>query len=178
MSGPLEFLALKGLHKLDGTKTMGADADAPGNWLLAYWRARRRPGVLPGRQDIDPVDIRPDVLPNMFLMDVVPAQPRRRYRFRLIGTRMVEVAGADPTGRFVDEFVDPARVDEAHAWQDRTVDEPEAWLYSAPLAFKHRDWTWAWRLSLPLATDGKTVDMLMLHFTLGARPPVGPTTVS
>ena len=28
MSGPLEFLALKGLHKLDGTKTMGADADA------------------------------------------------------------------------------------------------------------------------------------------------------
>jgi hypothetical protein len=171
MSGPDGILAVKGLYKLDGGKPFDGDPDSPANWLLGYWRGKCRPDRLPGRKNIDPVEIRPDVLPNLYLMDVVPAQPRRRFRYRLVGTRMVEVAGHDPTGRYVDEFIDPARVAEMHEWEDRVVDEPAAWVYSAPLAFRHVDWKWAWRLSLPLATDGKNIDMLLLHFTLGAHPP-------
>lgn len=171
MSGPDGILAVKGLHKLDGDKQFDGDPRSPANWLLDYWRRKRKRGVLPGRKDIDPVDIRRDVLPDLYLMDVVPARPRRRFRYRLVGTRMVEVAGVDHTGRYVDEFVDPARVAEMLDWEDRVVEEPEAWVYSAPLAFRNDDWKWAWRLSLPLASDGKTVDMLLLHFTLGVEPP-------
>lgn len=171
MSGPDGILAVKGLYRLDGDKPFDGNPDSPANWLLGYWRRKCKPGRLPGRKDIDPVDIRRDVLPDVYLMDVVPASPRRRFRYRLVGTRMVELGGGDPTGRFVDEFIDPARVAEMHEWEDRVVDEPAAWVYSAPIAFKHIDWKWAWRLSLPLAGDGKTVDMLLLHFTLGAHPP-------
>ncbi|MCM0019391.1 MAG: PAS domain-containing protein [Tagaea sp.] len=178
MSGPDGILSIKGLHKLDGVKPFDGDLASPANWLLGYWRGKRRDGLLPARKDIDPVDIRRDVLPDMYLMDVVPAKPRRRFRYRLVGTHMVDLSGTDPTGRFVDEFIDPARVAEMHDWEDRVVDEPEAWVYSAPLAFKHRDFKWAWRLSLPLAADGKTVDMLLLHFTLGARPPEPSTRTS
>lgn len=170
MSGPDGILAIKGLHKLDGGKPFDGDPGSPANWLLGYWRRKRRAGLLPGRKDIDPVEIRRDVLPDIYLMDVVPAKPRRRFRYRLVGTRMVDLAGADPTGRFVDEFIDSARVAEMLDWEDRVVDVPEAWVYSAPLAFKHRDFKWAWRLSLPLSTDGTSVDMLLLHFTLGDPP--------
>jgi hypothetical protein len=173
VSGPDGILAVKGLWKLDGDKPFDGDPGSPASWLLGYWRAKRRPGILPGRKDIDPVDIRPDVLPNLQLIDVVPAHPRRRFRFRLVGTRIVDLTGRESTGRFVDEIIDPARVAEMEVWMGRVVDVPEAWVYSAPLAFKHNDWKWAWRLSLPLAADGKNVDMLLLHFTLGAHPPVG-----
>jgi hypothetical protein len=169
---------MKGLYKLDGDKPFDGDPNSPANWLLSYWRSKRRPSLLPGRRHIDPVEIRRDILPDLYLMDVVPAHPRRRFRYRLVGTRMAELGGRDPTGMFVDEFIDPARVAEMHDWENRVVDEPEAWVYSAPLAFRHTDWKWAWRLSLPLATDGKTVDMLLLHFTLGAHPPEPSTKVS
>ncbi len=170
MSGPDGLFAVKGLLRLGGDRRVFEPGSAA-DWLLSYWRGKSGDGGLPGRRDIDMVDLRPDTLPDLFLLDVVREGDRLRYRYRLIGTRMAELAGRDPTGAFVDGFIDPSRVAEMHAWLDRTVTDPAPWLYSAPIAFKHRDWKWSWRLSLPLASDGKNVDMLLLHYTLGLEPP-------
>jgi len=63
--------------------------------LLGYWSGKRARGVLPRRGDLDPADLR-DLLPNLMLLDVESAPPR--FRFRLVGTRMVEVLGHDATG--------------------------------------------------------------------------------
>lgn len=170
MSGPDGMLSVKGLLRLDDNRQW-FDRDSAADWMLAYWRGKCRGPALPGRRDIDMVEIRPDALPDLFLLDVLRAGDRLRYRYRLIGTRMAELAGRDPTGEFVDGFIDPSRVAEMQAWLDRAVTDPAPWLYSAPIAFKNRDWKWSWRLAMPLAADGKTVDMLLLHYTLGAEPP-------
>src|SRR5215813_1374292 len=67
-----------------------------------YWRLKGAAKPMPGRADIDPLDI-PRLLPNVFLMDVVPGNPRR-FRFRLVGTRIADLEG-EMTDRFLDEFV-------------------------------------------------------------------------
>jgi hypothetical protein len=51
-----------------------------------YWLGKGRGAgkAMPARADIDPLDI-PALLANVFLIDVVPGNPRR-FRFRLVGT--------------------------------------------------------------------------------------------
>jgi hypothetical protein len=69
--------------------------------LNGYWQARAN-GKVPSRSDIDPVDVR-ELLPNLMMIDVVddPA----RFRYRLVGTRVVQYTGFDFTGRCLDEMV-------------------------------------------------------------------------
>lgn len=170
MSGPDGLFAVKGLLRLGGDRRLFEPGSAA-DWMLSYWRGKSRDGKLPGRADIDMVEIRPDALPDLYLLDVLRDGGRLRYGYRLVGTRMADVAGGDPTGKIVDEFISPERVPEIHRWLDSVVADPVPWIYSAPIAFKHRDWKWSWRLALPLAADGKTVGMLLLHYTLGMEPP-------
>jgi len=70
--------------------------------LNGYWQARSNGGKVPSRSDIDPVDVR-ELLPNLMMVDVVgdPA----RFRYRLVGTRVVQYTGFDFTGRCLDEMV-------------------------------------------------------------------------
>ncbi|HEY1384903.1 MAG TPA: PAS domain-containing protein [Dongiaceae bacterium] len=69
--------------------------------LNAYWLTKAQ-GKVPSRSDIDPVDVR-ELLPNLMMIDVVgdPA----RFRYRLVGTRVVQYTGFDFTGRCIDEMV-------------------------------------------------------------------------
>src|SRR4051812_22620200 len=67
-----------------------------------YWRSKAPPGRLPGRQHIDPLDI-PHLLPGVALFDVLRNGTGLRFRWRLIGTALVDAIGDDYTGRFVDE---------------------------------------------------------------------------
>ena len=53
---------------------------------------------MPARGDLDPVDLKA-LLPLLILIDVVPDE--RRYVYRLVGTREVEMRGGDPTGKAV-----------------------------------------------------------------------------
>jgi len=69
--------------------------------LNAYWLAKAK-GRVPSRSAIDPVDVR-ELLPNLMLIDVV-SDPAR-FRYRLVGTRVVQYTGFDFTGRCIDEMV-------------------------------------------------------------------------
>jgi hypothetical protein len=69
--------------------------------LNEYWQVKAK-GRVPSRSDIDPVDVR-ELLPNLLMIDMLgdPA----RFRFRLVGTRVVQYTGFDFTGRCLDELV-------------------------------------------------------------------------
>jgi hypothetical protein len=69
--------------------------------LNAYWLARAK-GKVPSRSDIDPVDVR-ELLPNLMIIDMLGDPPR--FRYRLVGTRVVQYTGFDFTGRCIDEMV-------------------------------------------------------------------------
>lgn len=80
-------------------------AELPDDALLLtyrYWRALRGARIAPTRADIDPVEIPRTVLPDLMLTEVVRDGGTRRYRYRLVGSRIADLAGWDPTWQFVD----------------------------------------------------------------------------
>ena len=76
----------------------------------------RRP--LPRRADLDPVDIA-YCLGNVALVEIGPLF---RPRYRLVGTKLAELLGEDPTGRYLDEMYSPAIRSEALGAYRRTVE--------------------------------------------------------
>jgi len=128
---------------------------------LAYWASRRpAAGVLPGRADIDPLDI-PDILPFVELSDVVDGGAD--FRFRLIGTHLVDADGLNPTGLLHSAFFvhPPYRAHQAALY---------GWVvaHRRPLYSRSRIPTdrlgfhvLTERIYMPLAADGRTVDMVL-----------------
>src|SRR5579863_9702970 len=68
---------------------------------LAYWEAKRGSRRMPRRRDLDPLHDIPRLLPNVQLADVIDGG--RRFRMRVVGSRIVEALGRDGTGKFLDE---------------------------------------------------------------------------
>ena len=68
--------------------------------LLAYWERKRGTREMPTRSDIDPLELKQH-LGWLVMVDVLP-EPGR-FRFRLVGTKVVEAYGRDSTGRTVEE---------------------------------------------------------------------------
>jgi hypothetical protein len=140
--------------------------------LHDYLAAKAPPGKLPGRQHIDPLELR-DLLPHLMLVDVVRAPGRPvRYRIRLVGTAVVALQGSDATGKFVEEVLDKgpdviARYEEILATRQPQYRRGE-------VATAGRDHLTYQRVAFPLATDGDAVDMLLFVFAVD-RPGAGPT---
>jgi hypothetical protein len=66
--------------------------------LYDYWRACAQSRPIPLRYDIDPVAI-PNLLPGLSLLDV--GEDLDSLQYRLAGTRVREIYGAEITGRTV-----------------------------------------------------------------------------
>jgi hypothetical protein len=80
--------------------------------LHGIWQARRGDRDLPERADFDPVDLK-SLLANMMIVE--PHFSPFRLRYRLVGTRIVKVAGFDFTGRYLDEVLRPELPEDWHA---------------------------------------------------------------
>lgn len=144
--------------------------------LYDYWVSRHHGDLLPSRQDIDPADFK-FALGVVTLIDVL-YEPLR-FRFRLIGSVMAQRMGWDLTGRMVDDVPDAEyRESLVAAYRQMVADrQPSSTLYERQMDGKNRRFE---VLRLPLASDGKTIDMLLLcpmYFEpLPARSPLaGPS---
>jgi len=83
------------IHRLDFSQL---DSPLIGR-LRDYWLARRTPQhAVPLRADLDPTELR-GLLPNMVIAEVERAP--LRFRYRLVGTRMVEFNKLDFAGRYL-----------------------------------------------------------------------------
>jgi hypothetical protein len=71
--------------------------------MLQYWEQKRGQRRMARRSDVDPLDLPRPVLPHVQLTDVV--EGGRRFRYRLVGTEVVNAMGLDITGRYVDEIL-------------------------------------------------------------------------
>ena len=78
--------------------------------LHGYWRHlhEKRGRELPRRADIAPDQIK-DLLPNIMIVDV--ERNPMRFRYRLVGTRVVEYNGVEFTGRYLGEIGWPEEQD-------------------------------------------------------------------
>ncbi len=128
--------------------------------IAEYWRSIHPVTGLPGRQHFDPVDV-PRLLPYVRLVDVLDNPPK--FKIRLMGTRTVEFYENDFTGFWYHDAFPNFPGSEAESSMIDTVrfGRPN-WCKGAPAFFHAKDYKNAERVVLPLATDGRDVDMLLI----------------
>ncbi|MEQ9334639.1 PAS domain-containing protein [Thalassobaculum sp.] len=126
--------------------------------LRDYWLSLAAGRVMPAREDLDPLDI-PRLLPNLMLVDVF--HDPQRFRLRLVGTRLTELAKRDSTGRWMDASLYGDNTErvllDLRACADTGA--PVASLDTAP--YLENDWIRAEALLLPLGRQDGTVDMIL-----------------
>lgn len=123
--------------------------------LYAYWQDLRRGRTAPSRADLDPAAIE-SVLPHVVLYAVEEAP--RRYRIRLLGSRIIRWYGCDPTARYLDEIDFGEIAADTFAALDSVVDRCLP-LHMTGEYTKHDNRTLRFeRLYLPLSSNGRRVD--------------------
>jgi len=125
-----------------------------------YCTRKCQPGRLPGRGDIDPQEM-VTFLPYVILLDVERRGDRHRFRYRLVGTEVVALFGHDPTGRFLDEATLPERYPQVHGRLLSVAETKRPHYAILPVPLPNRDSVYAEILTVPMASDGKTVDLLL-----------------
>jgi hypothetical protein len=130
--------------------------------IYAYWLSKRGDRAMPRRADLDPTEIPPQLLPGVTLVDVVADD--RRYVYRLVGTKEVEVRGYDPTGRSVGEAYFGENAEDATKCYDRIVEVCAPVLDPVPFLERRRGYQGAESLFLPLSNDGIAVNMILVFF--------------
>jgi hypothetical protein len=125
--------------------------------VARYWAGLAADGRLPGRADIDPVDI-PRLLRNVFLVDVRAGVPR--YVFRLVGTGVVDLLG-ELTGRPVGTGLDAEEAERVLSHYDRCARDGRPMWREGVLRTRRNRHAGFQRVLLPLAADGRRVDMVL-----------------
>jgi hypothetical protein len=126
--------------------------------LFAYWASLRAAGRLPGRCDIDPARFKRH-LPTISLIDVT--RDPLNFRIRLAGTGLYGVYGREITGRALDEVYAGVALDYWRSELAELVRERRPAVGAHNLAWRgasHLSILW---LRLPLATNGRDVDMIL-----------------
>lgn len=132
--------------------------------LYDYWRAKCGDGRLPGRRDIDPVELPSAVLPNILLLDVERPVGDVRFRVRLAGTGFVALMAREVTGESFDELEPPRRMAPILDALRGLVATGRPAFLAGPMSRPDKEQIWLKRFALPLAEDGKTVDMVLASF--------------
>jgi hypothetical protein len=140
------------------------DANPRFRRLADYLAAKAPPGKLPGRRHIEPTELA-DLLPWLMLIDVVPQQDgATRYRLRLVGTEAASIQGSDSTGKFVDEVLTGSEGKDVVAGYDEIRRTCQPQHRRGVVAIAGREHVPYERIAFPLASDGETVDRLILVF--------------
>jgi hypothetical protein len=128
--------------------------------LYDYWLQIHPPDGLPGRHHFDRAAIAP-LLSNIWLLEV--EREPFRLRYRLIGSRVDTVLGRKLSGRYLDESYSghpnwPALEDD---YRCVVVTGEPYWRRGAPRVIAAENCATLEVLRLPLAHDGKSVNMIL-----------------
>lgn len=129
--------------------------------LHDYWASKRQaPDMVPSRGDIRPEEIKP-LLPFLWIMDF--ERQTRTFRYRLIGTAVVEGVGRDYTGRTLDECHPNTGAYEfaTRALMQILEDRQPLWRRGVPMFHHETEALRLENLALPLASDRRTADQVL-----------------
>lgn len=134
---------------------------------LAYWLRKRGANAMPFKRDLDPTEISPKVLPHLQILDVIDAG--KRFRYRLIGTALVDAYGKDYTGTHADELISGERLRFIHSvYQAVCTIKAPVFSHTCYHTVRQTDLI-ANRIYMPLSNDGVRVGYILgaLSFTFG-----------
>jgi hypothetical protein len=126
---------------------------------LAYWMCKRGSRSMPRKADIDPTEIPARLLPNLQIIEVIGGGAR--FRYRLVGTALVDAYGKDFTGKHPDELFPDDRLCFVQSIYRRVCNSKQPLFshnkYHTP---KNVD-VYALRIYLPLSDKGIDVDYIL-----------------
>ena len=139
--------------------------------LYDYWTAKRGPHPMPYRRDIDPAELK-SLLPELSI-SAFETDPFR-VRYRLVGTRVAEIAGFDYTGFYLDELDFGTGDHEDWAGQYAWIYENQAPVFGrSATPFRHGGGAAAFEYAgLPLTADGATVFQCLEFEDYGTLDPL------
>ena len=119
-----------------------------------YWQAKRGGRAVPARSDIDPAEI-PALLPYLGIIEKTDGE----FRYRLIGSALVEDLGRDVTGKPVGCYIQARQALRGTVELVYTAARPvfNTARYEFKRGLVHRSSV----LLLPLAQDGAAVNMVI-----------------
>lgn len=129
------------------------------DFAYRYWTGKRQNGLLPARKDIDVIDLRP-VIGAMHIVDVAAADPNE-YRFRVYGSKVRMRRFQNYTNHCVGDH--PSETYRSAVAEDYlSVVATGVPSYQQIVArIDHINYSYS-RLLLPLADDGRRVNMLLV----------------
>lgn len=149
---------------VEGGLTLLTDLEAlapPLPMLIAYWERKRGTRIMPAPSDIDPVEI-PRLLPYIAIGDVTRDPLDMRYR--LMGTRLIEMGGVDRTGTSIREGHEGERLVERLAALERMLASPGPVALGGRLDWLDRGYRKFQCVHLPLSADGVNVTRLLAAY--------------
>lgn len=124
-----------------------------------YWQTLTSNGHAPTRQSIDPTAVSAETLPHIVLIDVEHG-PELRFRYRLVGTGVTRIFGADYTGNYLDEMEQGQVFGRIQAFYSLVCEDMRpSMLYGSYVAKSGIAFDVA-RLVMPLSDDGNRADAL------------------
>lgn len=130
-------------------------------FLFRYWRSKHEGDALPPRAAIQPAEF-PKLLPRIYLVDVLREDPPPlKFRFRLCGSEHFLINGKEITGMELAEAMAPQYVDAIRAVYSYVAESGRPHVARSFAAIEGRQHVVYDRLLLPLASDGRTVDMML-----------------
>lgn len=125
---------------------------------LVYWKQKRGLRRMPQKADIEPGEIK-GILASVQLTDVL--ENGTRFRYRLIGTAIVEAFGADVTGQYVGEVMSNSQDSFARQFYQTTCEQRCPVFARGKYLTPTKNGLVVNRLLLPLSDDDEAVNVIM-----------------
>jgi hypothetical protein len=127
--------------------------------LYAYWEGLKS-APEPCWADVDLMDIY-EFVPLVFVADVLPSGNANKFRYRFVGTKIVEMFGLDATGKTVEQAFEGERAALILDVYNSIVTSKSPQLGLRGQANKERGFVHMVVLTVPLFNARGEVDMLM-----------------
>ena len=137
--------------------------------VFAYWASLRIGGRLPSRAQLDPAQLK-RLLPTISLIDVVTHEAGHFFRQRLAGTGLFSVYGFEITGRRLDEIYGEGEVSYWREHLNTVAESARPAVGCQPVASRSGGVSQLLWMRLPLATDGRIVDMILGYDVVLSSP--------
>lgn len=130
------------------------------NDVAVLWHARCGDRKFPSRHDFSMRDLK-SVLRNLAFLDVSEADKGRRFFVRCMGSEL-DAQLVPMTGKFTDEVLDAYFQRKWHHAWNHCIDNACLTRSIARAEYRERHFAYVENLFAPLASDGVTVDKLMI----------------
>jgi hypothetical protein len=120
-----------------------------------HWLMLRAEKPMPAKKDFDPISL-PKSLPHIAIAEVF--HEPLRFRFRLVGTYINNLAGRDATGLWIDEHLYGERTEKILEVYSKCVNDRAPVATRRSILFSESEWTVVETLFLPFENGDGLID--------------------